>query len=51
MFPAATAGFRTYTSTNINQVVWPSQRAYIWLWIPVPDIIVHGVTVEYHRNI
>ena len=41
----------TITSSPINQVVWPSQRAYIWLDIGDKYIKVHGVTVEYHRNI
>ena len=49
--PAGTAGFQTYTSDPINKVVWPSQRAYIWLHIGGPSIDVYGVTVEYHRNI
>jgi len=49
--PPGTAGFQTYTSGPINKVVWPSQRAYIWLHIGGPGIYVSGVTVEYHRNI
>ncbi len=50
--PSGTSGgVRTYTSPNINQIVWPSQRAYISLWISGTNIQVHGVTVEYHRNI
>jgi len=44
-------GIKTYTSADINKVVWPSQRAYIWLQINGTDITVYGVTVEYHRNI
>jgi hypothetical protein len=49
--PATGAGLETYTSSEINKVVWPSQRAYLWLVIGGPDIDVYGVTVEYHRNI
>jgi hypothetical protein len=49
--PGTSGGVRTYTSANINQTVWPSQRAYIWLVINGPSIYVHGVTVEYRRNI
>ena len=44
-------GVKTYSSGVINKVVWPSQRAYIWLQINGTDITVYGVTVEYHRNI
>jgi hypothetical protein len=44
-------GDQTYTSADINKVVWPSQRAYIWLQINGTDIKVYGITVEYHRNI
>ena len=45
------AGIQTYTSANINKVVWPSQKAYIVLQLFGPNISVRGVTVEYHRNI
>ena len=44
-------GLRTYTSPNINQVVWPSQKAFIRLYIGDTGILAYGVTVEYHRNI
>lgn len=44
-------GRKTYTSAAINKVVWPSQRAYVRLWFEGTSIWVHGVTVEYHRNI
>lgn len=40
---------QTCTSPDINQVVWPSQRAYIWLWVPSSHLV-WGVTVEYHPN-
>lgn len=43
-------GVKTYSSGAVNKVVWPSQRAYIWLQINDVDIKVHGVTVEYHVN-
>jgi hypothetical protein len=50
--PTGTSGgLQTYTSGAINKVVWPSQNAWIWLGIGGPNIIVHGVTVEYHRNV
>ena len=50
--PGGTSGgLKTYTSPNINQVVWPSQKAYIDLYISGTGIDVYGVTVEYHRNI
>ena len=45
------AGVRTYTSPNINKMVWPSHSAYIHLEIHAGQVYVHGVTVEYHRNI
>jgi hypothetical protein len=44
-------GLQTYESGAINRGVWPSQRAYIWLYMSGPGIYVYGVTVEYHRNI
>jgi hypothetical protein len=44
-------GLQTYTSGTINKVVWPSQKAYIWVSIGGGNIGVYGVTVEYHRNI
>ena len=44
-------GLRTYTSGEINKMVWPSQKAFIHLSIGTPNIKVYGVTVEYHRNI
>ena len=47
----SSGGHSTYTSPNINKVVWPSQRAYVWLNIGGPNIQVSGVVVEYHRNI
>ena len=43
-------GLQTYTNPNINKVVWPSQKAYIYLVIGGPNIHVDGVTVEYHKN-
>ena len=50
--PTGSSGaIKTYTSDPINKVVWPSQRAYIWLTIGGTSIDVYGVTVEYHRNI
>ena len=49
--PATSGGVKTYTSPDINQVVWPSQRAYILLYFSGFNISVYGVTVEYHRNI
>ncbi len=49
--PVGTAGHQPWSSDPINKVVWPSQRAYIWLSIGGPNIKVYGVTVEYHRNI
>lgn len=49
--PSGTAGYQPWNSGAINKTVWPSQRAYISLWIGGPDIKVYGVTVEYHRNI
>ena len=49
--PAGIVGLQTYTSDPINKVVWPSQRAFISLWIGGQDTKVFGVTVEYHRNI
>jgi hypothetical protein len=42
---------KTYSSGPINQVVWPSQKAFIWLEIGGTFVDVHGVTVEYHRNL
>ncbi len=39
----------TFTSGQINKVVWPSQRAYLFLSLGV-NVYVYGVTVEYHRN-
>ena len=52
MSPAdASGGFKTYTSSAINKVVWPSQRAFISLTIHGTNVNVYGVTVEYHRNI
>jgi hypothetical protein len=45
------AGLKTYGSGAINKTIWPSQRAYIWLYFSGPAINVYGVTVEYHRNI
>jgi len=44
-------GLQTFTGADTNRVVWPSQRAFIWLYIGSPDIDVYGVTVEYHRNV
>ena len=49
--PMGTGGYQPWSSGTINQVVWPSQRAYIWLFIQSTNIDVGGVTVEYHRNI
>jgi hypothetical protein len=49
--PSGTAGYQPYNSGAINKTVWPSQRAFIHLWIGGPSIQVYGVTVEYHRNI
>ena len=49
--PSGTAGYQPWSSGAINKTVWPSQRAYIYLWIGGPNIEVYGVTVEYHRNI
>jgi hypothetical protein len=49
--PIGTGGLQPWSSDPINKVVWPSQRAYIWLSIGGPFIEVYGVTVEYHRNI
>ena len=46
-----TANPQTFTSPDINMVVWPSQRAFVWLYIGGPDIKVYAITVEYHRNI
>jgi len=43
-----TSGLQTYSSPAINKVVWPSQKAHIWLSIGAPAIYVYGVTVEYH---
>jgi len=43
-------GFQTYASDPINKVVWPSQRAYIKL-VMGTDMLVYGVTIEYHRNV
>jgi hypothetical protein len=40
----------TYTSADINAVVWPSQRVYVFLSLGT-SVYVYGVTVEYHRNI
>jgi hypothetical protein len=42
---------QTFTSDPINQVVWPSQGAYIQLDFGDKYILVYGVTVEYHRNL
>ncbi len=49
--PTGIVGLQTYTSNPVNEVVWPSQKAVIWLTIDGPSIWVYGVTVEYHRNI
>ena len=49
--PGTNGTLQTYTSPNINKRVWPSQKAYIWLFTGGPGIFVYGVTVEYHRNI
>ena len=49
--PTGTAGHQPWSSDPINKVVWPSQRAYIWLSIGGTNIQVSGVVVEYHRNI
>ena len=46
-----TANPQTFISPNINKVVWPSQRAFVWLYIGGSDIRVYAITVEYHRNI
>jgi hypothetical protein len=46
----SSGGLKTYTSGDINKVVWPSQRASIVLYIEGPSINVFGVTVEYHVN-
>ena len=50
-YGGSTSDPQAFTSTNINQVVWPGQRAYIWLAINGVDIDVYAVTIEYHRNI
>jgi len=42
-------GFQTYTSNPINKVVWPSERAYIKLTMGT-DMLVYGVTIQYHPN-
>jgi hypothetical protein len=44
-------GFKTYTSADMNTVVWPAQKAYVSLLINDSSVQVYGVTVEYHRNI
>ena len=49
--PSGIVGLQTYTSDPINTVVWPSQKAFIWLTIDGPSIWAYGVVVEYHRNI
>ena len=49
--PLGTGGYQPWSSGTINKPVWPSQRAYIWLYIGGTNIDVGGVTVEYHRNI
>jgi len=49
--PTGTSGgFQTYTSDPINKVVWPSQRAYVYLGM-YTNIYVYGVTIEYRRNV
>ena len=44
-------GIRTFTSANINKVVWPAQGIHVRLFINGTNMLVYGVTVEYHRNI
>ena len=41
----------TFTSTDIDQQVWPSQKAYILITIIGENVKVYGVTIEYHRNV
>ena len=41
---------QVFTGNANNQLVWPSQKAYLWLMIN-NDVYVYAVTVEYHRNI
>jgi hypothetical protein len=41
---------QTFVSNPINQVVWPSQGAYIQLDFGDKYILVYGVTVEYQIN-
>jgi hypothetical protein len=48
--PGSSGGLQTYTSSAMNKAVWPSQKAYILLYIGSPNINVFGVTVEYHVN-
>jgi len=46
-----TAKPETVTSPDINKVVWPSQKGFVWLFIGMaPNTRVYGITVEYHRN-
>jgi len=41
-----------FIDSSINpNVVWPGHGAYIRLEIDGPSVYVHGVRVEYHRNI
>ena len=48
--PGGSGGVQTYSSFDINKVVWPSQKACITLWIGATNITVYGVTIEYHVN-
>jgi hypothetical protein len=49
--PGVVGHLQTYTSDPIDEVVWPSQKAILWITIGGQSISVYGVTVEYHRNI
>jgi hypothetical protein len=49
--PGVVGHLQTYTSDPIDKVVWPSQKAILWITIGGQSISVYGVTVEYHRNI
>jgi hypothetical protein len=46
-----TEGIETFTAKVDDEVVWPSQRAYVYLELEGNILKAYGVTVLYHRNI